>query len=391
MACLCQYRKLLLKARHDYFERSSAYFDYNAATPVDIRVIGEMEKVERTLWQNPSSLHTPGTKVWEFIENAKNRLGKVFCVDADGFSFCGSATEALSLLINTVVNENSLLFCTTGIEHSGIYKKARVYKMAGKNVRFIPLTKNGYADLEELKKNCASGNVFFLYSPVNHETGAVQPVKDIFNIVNDSGGIVAIDAAQCAYRMKELDWSKYCSAFVFCGHKIYGPKGVASLWTDPKSEGLAIKRVRRKLPEGTPNTPGVAGLALAAELTKKSKNDELLRINILMKEGLEILKAGPPFEINSPINAAPGVCNISLPWVNDMGKLMLELDRKQIVISRYAACSRDIQTPSRILLAMGKGFKNSLTSLRICLGRDSRRSDFFLLKDKLISLHNEGI
>ncbi|MBN1648700.1 MAG: aminotransferase class V-fold PLP-dependent enzyme [Spirochaetales bacterium] len=390
MSCRCGYRKNLLEARHRFDAKQAACFDYNATTPVRPEVLGVLDRVQRNGWHNPSSLHSAGLNTWQIIDDARNSLSGVFGVPAEGFLFAASAATVFSSVMGAAVFDDILL-CTTAVEHSCIHKPARFRQLAGRPVLVLPVDSRGRADLSALEKIATQKKICMVFSPVNHETGAVQPVKEICAMVRKYKGQVILDSVQAAARLPAAEWARFADMFVFSGHKIYGPKGIASVWIDPAATGFLRNWRRQGFWQGTANVPGIAGLAKAAELLAADLKNEAARLTVLMREGLEILAKKTDFTINSPTASAAGICNISLPWVGNMTGLLFELDARNIQLSRFSACSAGLHYPSRILLAMGKGRTDACNSLRICLGKDSGRRDFYILADALSALQKSGI
>ncbi|TKB05372.1 MAG: aminotransferase class V-fold PLP-dependent enzyme, partial [Mesorhizobium sp.] len=63
----------------------------------------------------------------------------------------------------------------------------------------------------------------------NNETGVIQPIGRIAEIVKAAGGILVVDAVQAAGRIP-LDMSAgYADYLIISSHKIGGPKGVGAI------------------------------------------------------------------------------------------------------------------------------------------------------------------
>jgi len=92
-------------------------------------------------------------------------------------------------------------------------------------------------------------------------------------------------------------------------------------------------------------------------------------------------------QAKNPDDAVPGVLCVSLPWAKNMESLMHRLNRELICISRFSACTSSVTGPSRILLEMGVPKERDAASLRISLGRWSKRQDFFRLAEALESVY----
>ncbi len=374
--------------------------DYNATTPVDPEVLGEFDKICRRLWGNPSSLHSGGIVISKAVEAYTRTILDYFHLETGRFYFCSSGSEAIHAgitgLSRVLSKHHYRHIITTEIEHGAVGKPCRIFgafpalnKLHGsKPVSVLPVDENGIVDLEKLRGTLVScGPALLVYSPVNHETGGIQPVKTIYSFAKQYDCLVFLDAVQACARLTPAEWVEYCDAFAISGHKIYAPKGIAGLYI---KEGISLKPFRfggsqqDGIFPGTENTPGIAAFAKALTLLSMKFNDEQQFLESLCREGLEILnRAGIDFTIESPENRVPGVLCLSFPRITDMEEAMFHIDQQHICVSRFSACTSRIIGPSPVLLAMGRPRKNCKTSIRLSLGRYSKRDDFFKLAKAL--------
>jgi cysteine desulfurase len=175
----------------------------------------------------------------------------------------------------------------------------------------------------------------------------------------------------------------------FSAHKFYGPKGVGALFM---RKGLQLKPLiiggsqERSLRAGTENTPGIAGLGLAAELAVKNITATQSHLDSLADAFQnQIIKACPDAVINGhPEKNLPGLINISFPgFRSDL--LMIHLDRKGVAVSSGSACSSGDIKPSSILSAMGIADDINICTLRISFGTKNNMDDVEYLTQALTS------
>ncbi len=227
--------------------------------------------------------------------------------------------------------------------------------------------------------------IICVYSPVNHETGGIQPVKEIYSRIADAGGIVFADAVQAVPRLPLEEWIDYCDMFAMSSHKIYAPKGTGLLY---KPDSIQMKPVRDGGKQengffpGTENTPGIAAMSEAFTQLKKNCDSEYKRLKILTSEGLSILTSLPHnIILESPSLRVPGVLCISLPDIYDIEDFISFLIFNNICLSRFSACSDNIKGKSQVLTAMGRNEERASKSLRLSLGLYSKREDFYRLAE----------
>lgn len=420
MACNCGYRKRIRDAKISFDPKRSVYLDYNATTPVDPAVLGEFDKVCRRLWGNPSSLHSAGIEIEENLERYTKTILNYLGLDSGRLYFCGSGTEAIHAGISGIArifsDRNSRHIISKNTEHSAVKKPLRMLRIlsaggqlpAGNPVSILSVDSNGRLNPGRFEDRCKrTGPSLLVYSPVNHETGALQPVKELFTAAEQHGCLVFLDAVQACPRLAPEEWAPYCHGFAVSGHKIYAPKGTAALYIKKEIKLTPFRfggSQQSGIFPGTENTPGIAALSRAFELLSADFAGEQARLRQLTKEGLDILRsAGIEFIVESSgwnaggsrsadqaDTGVPGVLCLSFPWIGNMEEAMFELDRRQICVSRFSACTSRIAGPSPVLLAMGRPKRRCETSLRISIGRFSKRDDFFRLAEVLRDLKGKS-
>jgi len=392
----CNFRKKILEAHFHFNSKRTIYLDYNATTPVDTRVLGAFERSCREVWANPSSLHLCGVKSWEMMDSFRKNIAAYFGCSPKGLFFCSSGSEAVHCAVAGFRKRNpkSAVIIST-IEHSSVRHPFRISQLCGLKGKAINVDSEGRLDCEMLEDvlKLHKGSLIVI-SPVNHETGALQPVETIYTLSKKYDSLLFLDAVQAAAKLAPEKWAPFCDFFCVSGHKIYAPKGIALLW---KKEGVKLDSFRFGGSQeggffpGTENTPGIAALSSSLSLLREEGPAEMSRLCMLSGEGLTILKnASFPFILESPEHRAPGILCISLSWVDEIEKLLYTLNLNSICLSRFSACTGRVDGPSRVLLAMGRSRKQASTSLRISLGRWSKRDDFFRLTKVLQEVYGKN-
>ena len=383
MACNCERKKRLLAKIRNSEQAETVYMDYNATTPVLKETVAAFEKSCRTSWANPSSYHSSGVKAWETMNSCRKNIADFFSKNPDHFYFSSSASESLFTGITGLYKtfDNSF-FLTTAIEHSAVLKN--ITDLPRHRYRILKVTEEGRVDLTTLASVIAENKdkkIICVYSPVNHETGGIQPVKEIYSRIKGCGGIVFADAVQALPRLPLSEWLDYCDMFAMSSHKIYAPKGSGLLY---KPDSIAMEKARGGGNQengyfpGTENTPGIAAMSEAFSILKINSIPEYRRLKSLTAEGISILQNLPcKVIIESPAIRVPGVICISFPEIYDIEDFLSFLIYNNICISRFSACADNIKGKSQVLAAMGRPDERSTKSLRLSLGLFSKREDFY--------------
>ncbi len=385
MACRCKYRAFLdKKFGSNIKEKSLVYLDNNSTTHPDPVCTAAVLSAINDFYYNPMSIHRGGIAVYNKIESVRSVYAELFSCKPEEIFFAPSGTQAIYMVLRSLAGGTKRKnIISTVVEHAAVRDNVNILTKKGRKVELLQVDSNGVADLERLEVLCrmGEGGSVLIYSPVNHETGAIQPVKKIYEICRRNNVGVIMDGVQAASRLAPDEWNRFFDAAVVSPHKFYGLKGIGVVCV---KNGYRLKRIvggggqEDGFFPGTQNTPGIMGAGSAAEILLKNHKDDLVFYNSLVKDLEHLLKKS---DINylreSPDNSCAGVINISLPEVTDMNGFFSFLYEKNIALSRFAACDSNVRKPSEILSAMGRDRKRALTSLRISFGRFNKREDIY--------------
>jgi len=358
------------------------YFDYNATTPTDPRVVEAMTPYFYNKFHNPSSFYRGAGEANGAIESARETVAKLINAEPREIFFTSGGTESDNLALSGTIHKlrdkgNHII--TTAIEHPAILKTCEYYSKYGFEVTYLPVDPNGFINLDQLKASIKDTTIFVSVMHANNEIGSIQSLKEIADIVHEKGIIFHTDAVQSTGKIpvdvKNLD----IDMLSFSSHKIYGPKGMGVLY---KRRNLKIEPMiiggghERGLRGGTENVPGIIGLGKAAELAMAEMADEEAKLrpirDMLQKRILEII---PETFVNG--NAEPrlyNTLNVSIKYVEGEGILAM-LDGDGFALSSGSACSSKSLDPSHVLLAIGLKHEDAHGSLRISLGKFNTEED----------------
>ena len=145
----------------------------------------------------------------------------------------------------------------------------------GFDITYLPVQKNGVISLDELEAAIRPDTSLVSIMAVNNETGVIQPLKEIGQIIHKHRGVYFhTDAAQAVGKI-HLDVNEMgIDLMSISGHKLYGPKGVGAAYVrrrprvrlEPIFSGGGQERGLRS---GTVPTALVVGLGEAARLAQK--------------------------------------------------------------------------------------------------------------------------
>lgn len=343
------------------------FFDNNATTPIDPRVVQAIEEEWQKGPSNPSSVHSFGQEAKKRLNKARDTIAQTLRVSPTEIVFTSGGTEGLNLMIFSLPKDVCIV--TSPIEHSAVYETIRALDQP---TTYLPIDSTGAVSLAEVEKAIARGKVALVLSAVNSETGVKNPIEEIAHIAHAKKIPLLVDGV-CSLGKEEVSLPQGVSAIAFSGHKFHGPQGTGfvvarpSFPLQPRLFGGGQERLRRS---GTENLPGIIGLAKAVELLQTELPASVMHMRALrdaFETGLK--QIAPSIQINGERAARiANTSSITFPGVDGEG-LLIELDLKGVAASMGSACSSGAVEPSRVLMHMGRLREEALSSLRFSFSR----------------------
>ena len=338
------------------------YLDHNASAPVKPEVAATMAEALADRG-NPSSVHRFGRVARRRVEDARERVAALVGAGPEAVIFTSGGSEANALALSLAGGRPALVGAT---EHDSILK-------AAPQAARVPVDGNGIirgAALRTLLEQ-AGGPAFVSIQLANNETGVIQPIVELAEMVHGTGGFLHVDAAQAPGRIGLDAAALGADAITLSAHKIGGPQGVgalvllAGLAPAPLIRGGGQERGWRA---GTEHVPGIAGFGRSAELAahdlQRAPELEALR-DSLERRILELAPAAIVYGSASP--RLPNTSCIGMPGV-DSETQVVSFDLAGIAVSAGSACSSGKLRRSGVLEAMGAGPEEAGSAVRVSLG-----------------------
>jgi len=372
------------------------YLDYAATTPVDKEVLKEMQPYFDKKFGNASSIHSFGQEAIVAIDQAREKIAKLFSCDFSEIIFTGSATEANNLAIKGIVHN----FCysksyvrshiiSTKIEHESVLEPLKELARAGHKVTYLPIDKDGLIKISDLEKSIKDNTILISIIYANNEIGTIQPIKEIGKLLEKinkkrrENGLPKIyfhtDAVQALnYLECRPDWLKI-DLLTFSGHKIYGPKGIGGLYVrkgTPLSAIISGGGQEFGLRSGTENVPHIVGMAKSIDLAIKNREKRSKYVlDLRNKLWKNIIKYNKDAKLNGSFSSRlPNNLNIRFSGLSNE-TLIVALDQAGIAVSAGSACSSRALAASHVLTAFGLTPKQATESIRITLGKNTTKEE----------------
>ena len=373
------------------------YLDNAATTKMSDKVINEMTKSFSENYGNPSSVHTLGQRAKSAVENARHIVAKNLKVETTEIVFTSGGAEGNNLVIRGFLKANKdkgKHIITSKIEHSTILKTFEQLEKEGYEVSYIGVNETGVVDIEELKRELREDTALVSIMFVNNETGVIQLIKEIGEILAERNIFFHTDAVQAMGKLEILPKNLKIGALTATAHKFYGPKGAGFIFIDKKYSlekeiwGGSQERNRRA---GTENIHGILGLGVALEevyenLEKMLEKEEKLQSYLENKLKIEIGKLGKKIKINGEIaDRIKTTTNVYIEGV-DIQILLVALDLRGICISGGSACMSGSLENSHVLKTMGLTDEELKGSFRISIGKDTTIEEIDYFVENLIEV-----
>ncbi|KTD48798.1 cysteine desulfurase NifS [Legionella rubrilucens] len=360
------------------------YFDYMATTPVDPRVVARMVQYlgPDGIFGNPSSISHPyGKEAAEAVETARAQIAEVIHAEPRDLVFTSGATEANNLAILGAARfyqHKGRHLITMSTEHKAVLDSVHQLKKEGFTVTCLPPEPDGLLSLERLKAALTPETILVSVMHVNNETGVIQDITAIGDLLKDKGIIFHVDAAQSVGKLLvDLDHMPV-GLMSLSSHKNYGPKGIGALYIrhKPRLRLLPLSYGgghEQGLRSGTLATHQIVGMAEAFYLGEQTRVAEQARLLAMRQRLWQGIKHLPGIRLNGHEHQRIAG-NLNLTFKGIEGETLL-LALRELAVSTASACSSASNQPSYVLKALGLSDEDAYSSIRLSLGRFTTEAD----------------
>lgn len=360
------------------------YLDYMATTPVDPAVVARMVQYlgPDGVFGNPSSIsHQYGKDAAGAVEMARAQVAEVIHAEPRDIIFTSGATEANNLAILGAARfyqHKGRHLITMSTEHKAVLDSFHQLKKEGFHVIYLPPKADGLLDLDLLKEAITPETILVSVMHVNNETGVVQDITAIGNLLKDKGIIFHVDAAQSAGKLPLDLGCMPVNLMSLSSHKNYGPKGVGALYIRHKPRIRLVPLSyggghEQGLRSGTLATHQIVGMGEAFHLGEQNRVAEQARLLAMRQRLWQAIRHLPGIHLNGHEHQRIAG-NLNLTFKGIEGETLL-LALRELAVSTASACSSASNQPSYVLKALGLSDDEAYSSIRLSLGRFTREAD----------------
>ena len=353
------------------------YFDNNATTPMDPRVLEAMLPYFTEKFGNSASRnHAFGWAAEEGVDYAREQVAQLIGANEKEIIFTSGATEGDNLGIKGVFEMyqdkgNHIITCVT--EHKAVLDTCKHLEKLGAQVTYLPVKEDGLVDLALLEAAMTPQTILVCIMYGNNEIGVIQPVKEIAAIAHKHGALFMTDATQAVGKIPVNVDADGIDLMAFTAHKMYGPKGVGALYVRRKNPRVKVTAQldggghERGMRSGTLNVAGIMGFGKACEICRLEMDKDAKRLSALRDKLQSALTVLEESYVNGNVaNRLPHTANISFKYVEGEGLMMA---MKDLAVSSGSACTSASLEPSYVLKSLGLSDDLAHSSIRFGLGR----------------------
>ena len=359
------------------------YLDWNATTPLR----PEARQAMAAAWEvagNPSSVHAEGRQARRLVEDARAAVSAAVGARPQDVVFTSGGTEANALALTPGLRRGAgeplRRLLVSAIEHTSVLSGGRFLPEAIETIR---VTASGLIDIDYLRRLLSVGQPALVSVMLaNNETGALQPVGEVADIVHEAGGLLHVDAIQALGKIPFDIKVMKTDLVTLSAHKIGGPKGVGALVLAEDAQGLEplLRGGGQELGRraGTENVAGIAAFGAAVRAAMASLEGNAARVRGL-RDRLEAgLKQTPDMIVFSEeVPRLPNTTLFTVPGLK-AETAVIGFDLGGIAVSSGSACSSGKVQPSHVLEAMGVGKELAQGAVRLSLGWSTTETDIDL-------------
>jgi len=350
------------------------YFDHNATTRCDERVSEAMQPYLNSMCGNPSSLYKLGRMARSAIDSARNQVAALVDAEPDQIVFTSGGTEANALAL---VNAWERGLAISAIEHPSIFENAHHHRRLFRDVQVLPVSASGTVNVDAITATTWQSGDLASLMLANNETGAIQPVATIADLLAERGVAVHTDAVQALGKMPISFRKLGVKLMSLSSHKIYGPKGCGALVVAADYHFRAWQRGGEQESgrrAGTENVAAIVGFGKAAELAKNELDQRIGRVRELRRRLEAELSKVPGVKIFAEhSDRLANTVQFGIAGVNGE-MLLMQLDKLNIAVSSGSACSAGSEVISPVLTAMAVEPLYARSAIRVSLGKDNNEA-----------------
>lgn len=354
------------------------YLDYAASTPVEDEVLDLFYNATKKYYANPNSSHKLGIETKKLIDDSTLNIANNFNILPEEIIYTSGASESNNLAIKGICERyktHGKHILISSLEHNSIVASATVMQENGFEVEIIPINKNGFIDINALKKMIRKDTILISVCTVDSEIGLKQPIEEIGKLLKEYPNCFFHTDASQAIGKINVDFSDV-DLITIAPHKFYGLNGFGMLIKKkyvslkPQINGGKSTTVFRS---GTPEFANIIACNKALEIALNNQKERYCYVKSLSDKVKNKLREYKNVFINNTINSIPHTINFSIKGIKSL-ELQEKLEKYDVYVSTKTSCC-PIETPSKLIYALTHDKGLSTSSIRVSISHLTKEEE----------------
>lgn len=355
------------------------YLDNAATAPVNPKALQAAWPWLTQEFGNPSSSHELGQRAAEALKTARESVANYFGARASEITFTSGGTESdnLAIIGMALANPRGRHLVSAKTEHQAVLESLEFLE---RNHMFeiTWLNLDEFGNVENFAESLRNDTTLVSLMVSNNEIGTIHPVAEFAKQAHSVGALFHTDAVQ-AVGWQNLNIGKLgVDALSISGHKFGAPKGSGVLYL---KSGIQISPMilgggqEKGLRSGTENLAWAVAVQTALEQLSDPEK-ESARVSELRAGFIEKVLTGCSFArlTGDSRNRAANMASFTFSKVSGEA-LLLEMERRGVIVSSGSACAAGRNDPSHVLLAIGLDPVEAETAVRFSLSHETTEAE----------------
>ncbi len=391
--------------RRLFSDERKLYFDVQATTPLDPRVVDAMIPYMVQHYGNPHSrTHIYGKRAEQAVEQARVHVAGLIHAQPQEIIYSSGATESNNIAIKGVARfarqsgtskngtkKNHLI--TTQMEHKCILDTFRWLQQDGWETTFLKPDNQGIIHPEQVAEAIRPDTLLVSVMAVNNEIGTVQDIKAIGEVCKTRGVLFHSDVAQAVGKV-DIDVNRdNIDMLSISAHKLYGPKGIGALYIRRKPRVKIASPIsgggqERNIRSGTLATHQIVGFGEACRIAHNEMDQDRKHIKTLYDYMIKRITTELTHVVINGSTSKRWFGNLNASFSGVEGEALMCL-LNDICVSSGSACTSSSLEASYVLRSIDAPEDMAHTSLRFGISKFTTKQDIDQLCDKLVKSVNE--
>lgn len=355
------------------------YLDNAATTPVNQEALKAAWPWLTSEFGNPSSTYELGNRAGQALEMARKSVANFFGARPSEITFTSGGTESdnLAIIGLALANPRGKHIVSAKTEHLAVLESIDfLERVHGFEATWVELDSRG--NLINFEASLRADTTLVTLMIANNEIGTIHPIQELAEATRKVGALFHTDAVQAVGWLDLNVKNLGIDALSASGHKFGAPKGSGILYLKSGKRAEAMLHgggQENELRSGTENVAWAVAMATALEQLAPLE-PEATRVGHLRDDFISnVLSSLPNAQLTGdPLVRMPNLASFTLAGVSGEA-VLLELERRQVIVSSGSACAAGRDEPSHVLTSIGIQPELAQTAVRFSFSHQTTEEE----------------